>query len=179
MLSPEWFEAAAPCSLRCRLLVTLGDRAVRRVVVSRWQGHLPCRHRRRRGHRVRRRQGHRSRCRGSCSYDAFTGVLDGTTTADAAFMDGSFKVEGDHKAWLIDLRDVRTWCSARWRRSTTQRGALCVAECAIADQGHPETFEASMEFAIGQDGEVVEAACCGGSIARISSAAAPAQRRLR
>ena len=40
-------------------------------------------------------------------YDAFTGVLDGTTTADAAFMDGSFKVEGDHKAWLIDLRDVR------------------------------------------------------------------------
>ena len=44
----------------------------------------------------------------SCSYDAFTGVLDGTTTADAAFMDGSFKVEGDHKAWLIDLRNVRT-----------------------------------------------------------------------
>ena len=43
----------------------------------------------------------------SCTYDAFTGVLDGTTTADAAFMDGSFKVEGDHKAWLIDLRDVR------------------------------------------------------------------------
>ena len=35
-------------------------------------------------------------------------MLDGTATADAAFMDGSFKVEGDHKAWLIDLRDVRT-----------------------------------------------------------------------
>ena len=43
----------------------------------------------------------------SCTYDAFNGVLDGTTTDDAAFMYGSFKVEGDHKAWLIDLRDVR------------------------------------------------------------------------
>lgn len=43
----------------------------------------------------------------SCSYDAFVDVLDGTKSADAAFMDASFKVEGDHKRWLIDLRDVR------------------------------------------------------------------------
>ena len=46
----------------------------------------------------------------SCNYDAFTAVLDGTTTADAAFMGGSFKVEGNHKVWLIDLRDV--WAAA-------------------------------------------------------------------
>ncbi|MEO0494395.1 MAG: SCP2 sterol-binding domain-containing protein [Actinomycetota bacterium] len=44
----------------------------------------------------------------SCNYDAFVDVLDGTKSADAAFMDASFKVEGDHKVWLIDLRDVRS-----------------------------------------------------------------------
>ena len=76
-----------------------------------------------------------------------------TATTATAFMDGSFKVEGDHKAWLIDLRDVRTWRSALGR-STDRRGA--VRRRAIADQGHPETFEAAWS-ADGQDGEVVEA----------------------
>ena len=41
-------------------------------------------------------------------------------------MDGSFKVEGDHKAWLIDLRDVRSGFGAGGAR-LTRRGALCVA----------------------------------------------------
>lgn len=43
----------------------------------------------------------------SAGYEAALDVLEGRTTADAGFMDASLKVEGDHKAWLLDLRDVR------------------------------------------------------------------------
>ncbi|MEM9468204.1 MAG: SCP2 sterol-binding domain-containing protein [Actinomycetota bacterium] len=43
----------------------------------------------------------------SASYDAALDVLEGRKTPDAAFMDASFKVEGDHKTWLLDLRDLR------------------------------------------------------------------------
>ena len=43
----------------------------------------------------------------SCSYDAALDVVEGRKSADAAFMDASFKVEGDHKTWLLDLREVR------------------------------------------------------------------------
>ncbi len=44
----------------------------------------------------------------SCSYDAALDVLEGRKSADEGFMDASLKVEGDHKTWLIDLRDVRS-----------------------------------------------------------------------
>ncbi len=43
----------------------------------------------------------------SCSYDTALAVVRGEKSADAAFMDASFKVEGDHKTWLLDLREVR------------------------------------------------------------------------
>lgn len=43
----------------------------------------------------------------SCSYDTALEILEGRRSADAGFMDASLKVEGDHKAWLLDLRDVR------------------------------------------------------------------------
>ena len=43
----------------------------------------------------------------SCTYDAALDVAAGRKSADAAFMDASFKVEGDHKTWLLDLRDLR------------------------------------------------------------------------
>ena len=43
----------------------------------------------------------------SCTYEQFLDVLEGRKTADVAFMDASWKVEGDHKRWLIDLRPVR------------------------------------------------------------------------
>ena len=43
----------------------------------------------------------------SAGYEAALDVLEGRKTADAGFMDASLKVEGDHKTWLLDLRDVR------------------------------------------------------------------------
>ena len=43
----------------------------------------------------------------SCNYDQFLDVLEGRKTADVAFMDASWKIEGDHKRWLLDLRPVR------------------------------------------------------------------------
>ena len=43
----------------------------------------------------------------SCSYDSALAVLGGDKSADEAFMDASLKVEGDHKTWLLDLREVR------------------------------------------------------------------------
>lgn len=43
----------------------------------------------------------------SAGYEAAVDVLEGRKTADAGFMDASLKVEGDHKTWLLDLRDVR------------------------------------------------------------------------
>ena len=108
MLSPEWFEAAAPV---LAALPPAGDASatVQYAVSSSPDGKVTF-------HAVidggvvtefAASKGTDPDVVVSCTYDAFTGVLDGTTTADAAFMDGSFKVEGDHKAWLIDLRDVR------------------------------------------------------------------------
>ncbi len=44
----------------------------------------------------------------SAGYEAALDVLEGRKTADAGFMDASLKVEGDHKTWLLDLRDVRS-----------------------------------------------------------------------
>ena len=44
----------------------------------------------------------------SASYEAALDVLEGRKSADAAFMDASLKVEGDHKTWLLDLREVRS-----------------------------------------------------------------------
>ena len=46
----------------------------------------------------------------SCSYDTALEILEGRRSPDAGFMDASLKVEGDHKAWLLDLRDVRAAC---------------------------------------------------------------------
>ncbi|MEM9202685.1 MAG: SCP2 sterol-binding domain-containing protein [Actinomycetota bacterium] len=43
----------------------------------------------------------------SASYDAALDILEGRKSPDAGFMDASLKVEGDHKTWLLDLRDVR------------------------------------------------------------------------
>jgi len=43
----------------------------------------------------------------SCSFDTFEALLAGDLSPDAAFMDASIKVEGDHKVWLLDLRGVR------------------------------------------------------------------------
>lgn len=43
----------------------------------------------------------------SCSYEQFLDVVEGRKTADVAFMDASWKVEGNHKRWLLDLRPVR------------------------------------------------------------------------
>lgn len=43
----------------------------------------------------------------SCSYDQFLDVVEGRKSTDVAFMDASWKIEGDHKRWLIDLRPVR------------------------------------------------------------------------
>jgi len=43
----------------------------------------------------------------SCNYDQFLDVLEGRKTADVAFMDASWKIEGAHKRWLVDLRPVR------------------------------------------------------------------------
>lgn len=43
----------------------------------------------------------------SCNYDQFLDVVEGRKSADVSFMDASWKVEGDHRRWLIDLRPVR------------------------------------------------------------------------
>ena len=43
----------------------------------------------------------------SCSFEKFLAVVEGRKSADVAFMDASWKVEGDHKRWLLDLRPVR------------------------------------------------------------------------
>lgn len=43
----------------------------------------------------------------SCNYDVALELVAGAKSVDAAFMDASVKVEGDHKRWLIDLRGVR------------------------------------------------------------------------
>jgi len=43
----------------------------------------------------------------SCSFDTFEALVAGDKSTDAAFMDGSIKVEGNHKIWLLDLRSVR------------------------------------------------------------------------
>ena len=44
----------------------------------------------------------------SAGYEAALDLLEGRKTADTGFMDASLKVEGDHKTWLLDLRDVRS-----------------------------------------------------------------------
>lgn len=41
------------------------------------------------------------------AYDEAFAVLSGEHSADASFMRGGVKIEGDHVAWLLDLRDVR------------------------------------------------------------------------
>lgn len=41
------------------------------------------------------------------SYDEAFAVLTGEHSADAAFMRGGVKIEGDHVAWLLNLREVR------------------------------------------------------------------------
>ncbi len=43
----------------------------------------------------------------SCSYDTALDVVRGVQTADAIFMNGALKVEGDHAGWLLELRDLR------------------------------------------------------------------------
>ncbi|MEM8705764.1 MAG: SCP2 sterol-binding domain-containing protein [Actinomycetota bacterium] len=108
MLSPEWFDAAAPA---LAALPSAGDASatVQYVVSSSPDGKVTF-------HAVIDGGVVTDFVLGkaadpdvvvSCKYDAFVDVVDGTSTADVAFMDASFKVEGDHKLWLIDLRDVR------------------------------------------------------------------------
>ncbi len=41
------------------------------------------------------------------SFDEALAVLKGDHSADASFMRGAVKIEGDHVAWLLELRDVR------------------------------------------------------------------------
>jgi hypothetical protein len=41
------------------------------------------------------------------SFDEAFAVLSGEHSADASFMRGGVKIEGDHVAWLLELRDVR------------------------------------------------------------------------
>ncbi len=41
------------------------------------------------------------------AFDEAFAVLTGEHSADASFMRGAVKIEGDHVAWLLDLRDVR------------------------------------------------------------------------
>ncbi len=43
----------------------------------------------------------------SLAYDEALAILSGEITADASFMRGAVKVEGDHASWLLDLRDLR------------------------------------------------------------------------
>lgn len=43
----------------------------------------------------------------SLTYDEALAIASGKTTADESYMRGATKVEGDHAAWLLDLRDVR------------------------------------------------------------------------
>ena len=40
-------------------------------------------------------------------FDEALAVLKGDHSADTSFMRGAVKIEGDHVAWLLDLRDVR------------------------------------------------------------------------
>lgn len=41
------------------------------------------------------------------SFDEALAVLNSEHSADASFMRGGVKIEGDHVAWLLELRDVR------------------------------------------------------------------------
>ena len=43
----------------------------------------------------------------SCSYDTALSMISGEQTADAVFMTGALKVEGDHALWLLGLRAIR------------------------------------------------------------------------
>ena len=108
VLSPEWFDAAAPA---LAALPAAGDASaeVQYAVASSPDGKVTF-------HAVisdgvvtefATGKGSDPDVVISCNYDAFVDVVDGTKSADVAFMDASFKVEGDHKLWLIDLRDVR------------------------------------------------------------------------
>lgn len=44
----------------------------------------------------------------SLSFDTAVAVLESRLSTDAAFMNGSLKVEGDYPSWLLGLRDART-----------------------------------------------------------------------
>ena len=41
------------------------------------------------------------------SFDEALAVLNSEHSTDASFMRGAVKIEGDHVAWLLELRDVR------------------------------------------------------------------------
>lgn len=43
----------------------------------------------------------------SLTYDDAVAILSGEMTTDVAYMNAALKVEGDHKSWLLDLRDTR------------------------------------------------------------------------
>ena len=43
----------------------------------------------------------------SLKYDVALEILSGEMTSDAGYMNGALKVEGAHKRWMLDLRDVR------------------------------------------------------------------------
>ena len=107
-LTPEWFDTAAPA---LAALPSAGDvdAVVQYVVSSTPEGKLTFHAVIEGGVVVDLASGKASDPTAiiSCSYDAALDVVEGRKSADVAFMDASFKVEGDHKTWLIDLRDVR------------------------------------------------------------------------
>ena len=43
----------------------------------------------------------------SLKYDDAVSILNGELTPDVAYMNAALKVEGDHKRWLLDLRETR------------------------------------------------------------------------
>ena len=43
----------------------------------------------------------------SLKYDDAVALLTGELTGDVAYMNAALKVEGDHKRWLLDLREPR------------------------------------------------------------------------
>jgi len=107
-LSPEWFAAAAPALAG---LDSAGpvDATVQYAVSKTPQGKVTFRAVIRGGVVTELSAGKAEApdVVVSCSYEQFLDVLEGRKTPDVAFMDASWKVEGDHKRWLLDLRPVR------------------------------------------------------------------------